>query len=406
MRLTPFGRGLVVLALVLAAFSLFFDDAAAAVAAGGLVVLLFVRAAVFLSSLSATARSLSVTRSVSSRFVRQGAVIEVTTRSDGAVPPSFSASVSDLPPEGAVAAGGSMSGPAGGILRYSIAPLVIGRHSFPGIRLAFSDLFFSDEVTLPAPDGPGLTVFPSSDYALPGKDLYGEAEAPVVSTLPSPGVRSFREYIPGDDPRKIDWKLTARYDTLYVREYMGRADTSHLLVFDLPDVSVPFPPDAFARVREAAVAAVARQPSGPSVLLVSGPNLVAFLPRVADPGRVTAMMQRLAPSPRLHSLYRYARTPVLRRRYERGWPPAAKALLSHRTATSFEVQVAAALSGLSTSTAHVFSLALGDVSHLCLLAEQGRLQGMAVHLHVPEGSVSPRFRARIRGCPFASVEAV
>ena len=31
----------------------------------------------------------------------------------------------------------------------------------------------------------------------------------------------FREYMPGDDIRRIDWNAYGRLDRLYVKEYMG-----------------------------------------------------------------------------------------------------------------------------------------------------------------------------------------
>jgi uncharacterized protein (DUF58 family) len=337
-------------------------------------------------------------------------VIEVTARVDHALPSSFSAGISDLLPDGAVAAGGSPAASLGGspvTFGYAIAPLVIGRHTFPGIRLDFSDLFFSTTVTLLTAGGPDLTVFPASEFALPGKDAFGESEAPAFSPLPSPGVRSFRRYQTGDDPRKIDWKLSAKHDTLYVREHMGVAEDSRLLVVDLPDASLPYPADEFSRLKEAAVASAFPASRAVSVLLISGPNVIAFLPMVADPERLVAMMQGLAPAPRLHALYRYPSTMALRSRTRKGLAGlVTAAFLPHRTATSFEDQVARALSGLSVNTAHLFSLVRGDPSHLCLVAEQGRRHHVAFHLHVPRGTDQAQLRARIAGCPFATLEAV
>jgi len=41
-----------------------------------------------------------------------------------------------------------------------------------------------------------------------------------------------REYVPGDNTRRIDWKATARYDETYVREFEGELDTETIIIFD------------------------------------------------------------------------------------------------------------------------------------------------------------------------------
>ena len=41
-----------------------------------------------------------------------------------------------------------------------------------------------------------------------------------------------RDYLPGDDPRTIDWKVTARTGTPYVRVYTEERDRPALLVVD------------------------------------------------------------------------------------------------------------------------------------------------------------------------------
>lgn len=434
MDLTRCGTGIVLLALVLAFFAFLFDDIPAAAAAGGLVFFLSARSVVLLSTLSSTAASLAVTRTVSSRYVRRGTAIEVTTRIDHTLRPSFSLHMTDLLPDGSALIGGSPAEVHEGTIKYTIAPLSIGEHAFPGIRLTLADLFFTATLTdrRAQSTAPFLTVLPASDYTLSGKDLYGEAESPTISPVTSPGIRSFREYLPGDDPRKIDWKMSAKHDALWVREYMGRSDTAQLLIVDLPDASLPFSPEAFTRLKEAAVAAIAPRLSssrGLPVLLISGANLVSFSPVESNPEKVIALMRQLSPFPRLHHLYRHTSTPALRRRYslqngmspgiplEAGHAPAEEpfartlasvtgSFLSRRTPTTYEAQLARALHPLSTSTAHLFSLAGGDVSHLSLLAEQATLRGMAVHLHIPEESCDLPTRAKINRCSFASVEVV
>ena len=130
-------------------------------------------------------------------------------------------------------------------------------------------------------------------------------------------------------------------------------------------------------------------------------------------------MRQLTPSPRLHSLYRYTSTRTLRRRSARilrtpggadSFPATLSRItgefLSHRTATAFEATITRSLSTLSTSTAHLFSLAKDDASHLCVLAEQALALGMAVHLHIPREADVNNLRLRAGRCRFASLEVI
>ncbi len=45
-------------------------------------------------------------------------------------------------------------------------------------------------------------------------------------------LRDLREYVPGDDPRRIDWNVTARMDTPYVREYAEDRELTAWLLLD------------------------------------------------------------------------------------------------------------------------------------------------------------------------------
>ncbi|MFA5295965.1 MAG: DUF58 domain-containing protein [Methanoregulaceae archaeon] len=419
MKPTRCSQGIVLLTVVLALFSFFFDDLPAAVAAGGLLFFLIARGALFFSVLQRTAGSLAVSRSVSSLFARQGSRVSVRAVVSGEVPPGYFAVVSDLPPEGSYLSAGSATGVVLGpaVLSYTLTPMGIGEHDFSGIHLSFSDLFFRTGLTIRMA-GESLTVLPLAAYSLPGRDAAGETEVPHITPLTSAGIREFREYMRGDDPRRIDWKLSAKYDQLWVREYMGRALHSLLLIVDLPDMHQPLDEEVFSRFRDATAGVIADQVQGSretAVLLISGPNLLSFLPSVSDTGALVAMLRELMPSPRLHHLFRYAPTPVLRARYAHlagrkdlfadVLTRVTGSFLATRLPTLFEAQVSRVFSAAQTPTTHVFSLALGDASHLRVLAGQAAGAGMDAHLHIPRERWD-LVRQKVRGSGFASVEVV
>src|SRR5574338_859318 len=43
----------------------------------------------------------------------------------------------------------------------------------------------------------------------------------------------YRQYMPGDDIRRIDWKVYARSDRYYMKEYEGETNTNVYLLLDI-----------------------------------------------------------------------------------------------------------------------------------------------------------------------------
>ncbi len=418
MRFSRCSRGIAALAVVLALLALFFDALPAALVSGGLVVFLASRGALFLSGLSSAAGSLLVHRSLSPLMVRQGTAVTVVSEGRITVPPGCAALITDLPPHGAVVAGATEVAAAGDFrLDYAITPLATGEHAFRGVALSFSDPFFATTLTLRTGGTlePSLVVLPSTEYPVTGREGYGERESAAFSALKSPEIRAFREYLPGDDPRRIDWKLSAKYDTLYVREYLGRAEYATLLAVDLPDAALPYDREAFERLKEAAASVIiARmQDRVPfSVLLVSGPNVVSYAPLDRDPQRLLALITKLAPVSRVHSLYRYRSTGALKRRlsdlassepFVQRFSAIAAGHLSHRLPHTFELQVSRVFQALPGSSAHLFTLADRDTSHLRILSEQATLRGIRLEVHIPKEGHVPGRLGRSLAAPVAVV---
>jgi len=61
---------------------------------------------------------------------------------------------------------------------------------------------------------------------------------------------SLREYVPGDDPRQIHWRSTARTGTLIVRDHVDTTEPSATVVLDTRAVALS--PDAFEHAAEVA----------------------------------------------------------------------------------------------------------------------------------------------------------
>jgi hypothetical protein len=424
-ELSRCSRGIVVLIIFFWVFALLFDAFPAVVAAGALSFFLITRSVLFLHALQSMITGLDLERSVSPLLVRQGSAITVETRVNVGAPRGLLGKITDLIPHGTVVSSGSPAGviPGGQSPRlsisYTMTPFALGNHPFRGISVQVSDKFFSTSLTSFPKNAanPSITILPSSGYALTERNVYGEAESRAITILPGSSVRSFRPYVPGDDLRKIDWKLSAKYDSLFIREFMGKAEHATLFIIDLPDAALPFAEKSFERLKEAVLGAFTMPEFSSrtfSVILISGSNVVTskvIKPELPD---LSGLMKYLIPTNRTHSLYRTSSIAALKRHYdgreisgtqfEGSLYRISVAFLSHRPPTLFESQIDRIFQSVPVSIVHLFSLADHDESHLRLLAERAAMRGMDIVLHIPRECYSRRTRVKIKQCRFSSIE--
>lgn len=137
----------------------------------------------------------------------------------------------------------------------------------------------------------------------------------------------YRAYAPGDEWRRVDWKLLARADRYYVRE--AERD-SHVAVWLWLDASASMAEPSrsvagldklhYARVVLACVAAIAQRQGDAFGLIVCGGDGVKFTPAARGPRqmrRVLAQLSRteaagrLPPAETLRASLHFARSPSL-----------------------------------------------------------------------------------------------
>lgn len=128
-------------------------------------------------------------------------------------------------------------------LNYTAYLPSAGRMSLPGVRLILEDMYglFREH---------RFREFPKSYRVLPGYYEAGELRPTVKrnNTLPRHGIHrlqrsgmgsellELREYVPGDPPKSIAWKVSARRDKLLTRQYESEVPVRvHLIV----DGSIP-----------------------------------------------------------------------------------------------------------------------------------------------------------------------
>jgi len=415
-RLKRCAQGISLLVILLSACALILDDPAILLAGSTLLAGLFGLWYSFDRRFRQAVASIRVTRSLERAVVRTGTTLRVTTAITMQVPSHLQVTVSEILPAGVVvqdgetaASSGTSSSPETFRLAYRITPLVHGTMHFSGITLVVQDYFFENSIVLSAEPfrGPALSVQPRGLFEPSGRGLTAETrEIEKMALLSGLGVRAMREYYAGDDLRRIDWKLTAKHNKLFIREYAGVVNLPPLIVVDLPWRGASCPAEAFERM-VAAVAGMVEHSTKmhqySTVLLVSGPNILHFLIEEKDLQRsISALREWMHPVERTAHFYRMADRSDLRSRVRaleiqsgRTQDPSTQKFLgsvkkqylrslgAHQT-HAFNAQVARTLIPLTVDEVYVFSLVAGDASHLVQLIRQAKAMKLRVHVRIPQ----------------------
>jgi len=428
---TRYTHGIFVAALAMLLCAWFLDSIPALFLSVFLGGFLAFRAIAFLRVAAAAGATLTLSRVAKPEILRQGGTSSIGTTLQIGVPPGVKAVISDIPPSGAPVIQGQAITPElepGDhtlTLRYGITCLSSGSITWRGADLVLSDPFYS--ITLPFRGGafrhPVLHVNPMGRYQRrEGLGIYGEKDLEKLTVMKGYGIRAFRDYITGDDPRSIDWKLSAKHGKLFVREYSGTSGKYPLLVMDLPDSAVPCPENLRDTVLGAALEAARDMSTGPqgcSLMIISGANLLAFLPnerslqkiesalfefhspqrsvqcyRTLDPVVAEAIRTRIAGNAGLQSDFMKRLVEIYTR-----FIPEMRPL-------PFDIQCARALSRRNETALHVLTTATGDVSHLATLGLYARRMGIEASLGLPDVMASPDLMRTLRGAGYALVKVV
>jgi hypothetical protein len=221
--------------------------------------------------------------------------------------------------------------------------------------------------------------------------------------------------------KTVDWKLSARFSKLYVREYAGLMGEPPVLVIDLPDRSTVVDTPGFEQLLgslQAALEKAIRFYQASSLLIISGPNLVEYLPIRRDMASWFSVQQQLIPADRRVHAFRASGDRDLAHRLSGHRALTAENTL-HSPAgedgafadrlqeihaaftpggrmTVFERQMGRIIPDLGISDLYLFSLCAGDTSHIRRIAEISRMHGMRVHAVIPQGSRSPSLQYTLR----------
>lgn len=398
-------QGLGVLALSLGVYAVLFDDPAGSAVAGVIALFVLFRAALFYRAAASLLRSVTMERTLGKRIVRQGGRLPVRAlvTYDASLPLSVGAE-DILPPVAVIDGVQACHEQKPGIIsiRYVLRLMGAGETSFEGVSLSFHDPFFSATVPVKRSDlcSPSLRVVPESVR----EEGYGRGMGEGLNAgggmtlVNAEDIRGFHEYIPGEDLAQVDWKLSAKFGALYIREHEGLSGGAPLVLIDLPDVRNTPGAEDFARFSIAACGeaeGVCTHFEACPLLIISGGEVRTFLRGSPEQKDFIAALAMIRPVERAGHLYRYLdpvsvqariRTPrgggegVFRERLTSIIPVFG----SKNGILPFRLTVARAIRSSGAAAVVIYTTGRGDCSHLSLVVLEALRQGLNVKLRVPE----------------------
>lgn len=438
MQLTRCTQWFLALVTLLTFFSFVFDDIPSLIAAAGLTLFLTYRAVFFLSGVNNAASAVQVTRNPGKRFVRQGTVVEAETLVTCKNIPGLSLTFADNLPAGTFLVSGKsvmplLDGNHKCRLRYKFRSLAVGTIIFTGITMSAKDRFFRSEIIINKQQkGDQVVVYPSVRF---NQEYHAATEGgniEKITPIKSMDIRAFREYADGDTLRDIDWKLSAKYNKLYVKEYMGLEENDFLYVVDLPDASLPYPKPAFEKLKESIGSLLAKEFTSKTkftVFFISGGNFIGNITFYNDPDEITDVLNMIRPENRTFHLYRSGRNDRMSN-VLRGWKNSGTGVsvtendgmeydrfTEHLKVISdsfagnngqlfFERQLRRVLHGVQSNSLAVFSLAVGDVGHLRAVAKVTGTMKMKSSIYIPEETYDTETDKKLSYCLFDRVEVI
>lgn len=407
-------QGLCLTGLILISCSLILDDLGIFFAGGTLITAILGQYIIFEHRLQEIVKSVEIQRTLSRNPVRKGTMLQVVSSISFKGLDRMSVQISDLLPSGTILAGGittiaTQPHPSFSAHQcsYQIIPLTHGPHPFSGVSLTVRNLFFEDTLRLARESDrqPVLSVLPTGLFAAPTPELSeGTRDNRKTSVRSGIDIHSLREYCPGDDLRHVDWKISAKYDKLFIRKYTALMNHPPLIIIDLPWSGTPFPEKEFNRmVSEAAglVKHTIEKYQQVSVLIISGPNILHLIREEKNISRCMSELQEwMHPAERLVHFYHMPDRSDLRSHVrdsenalrlaedlpEKGFFEIMRdrylGILQYQRAPAFSGQVARTLSRILMTEAFIFSLGCGDNSHIRHVERPLKSQNIRVHFRI------------------------
>lgn len=231
--------------------------------------------------------SVVLSRSTDRLIISEGTASDITLAVSAELPAGMQAGIREILPARVVYEHPqndiSLTGVQMVTASYRAVYLTHGNFRFPGIDFEVCNPYYTSQHRLTAAQftGPEIHVQPVPYFEKAKKAGPGEREIDRARVYKGLEIRSFRNYVAGDDLRFIDWKLSAKHGKFIVREYSGLEKRPGIVVLDLPDLSCDIDPDSLKGMIRHATGKITREletTGAVSVVLISGINSISVLP--------------------------------------------------------------------------------------------------------------------------------
>ena len=178
-----------------------------------------------------------------------------------------------------------------------------GGAGFRGLLIEAADTFFSITIACSSPRyaGEPITVHPSSgkvgslgglSMAVAGSDVRRK-EFDRLGVYRGEDTSGFRPFRQGDDISMVDWKLTAKYGTTFIRQRTTQGGDAPLVIVDLP-VSGDAESISVLSAASEAIERIVQEFGECSLLVISGGEVIDYYAHQNDP---SAVLPLLTPQP-------------------------------------------------------------------------------------------------------------
>lgn len=400
--------------ILLSVLAAFFDQPGLLFVSCSLGLFVLFRYIYFFHTILKIASSCSITRKVEKKHFHQGNQIRVVLEIKIHNPDNFQVSYTEILPPGWILAQGDLEIPIctseehASKLTYWFISMIHGIRGFVGGDLIISDYFFSITLRLSGKkySYPEIKIIPVPLFEKEDKiTSFIGREIDQLGLVHGQGIRSFREYIPGDEMKTIDWKMSAKYAKLFVREYTSLHFKSPLIIVDLPDIDVNENDDRFiiiVRAISGIIDKALKRGTKLSLLVISGPNIIEMLIEDHNWNNLMELVRnKFHPTSRLHHLYRVKQRSLIRKEirdimdisdipdfekeknYYKNKVHILHKILLDSGMTRFSVQITRLLGIIHPDEVYLYSLCSGDLSHIEEIINQTRYQNIKFQLKTP-----------------------
>lgn len=316
MKTTSCSNGLLAVFLILLLLAGILDDPVLLMAGTSVGLLFMGLCLLFLQTVEKTYRTITGSWKMEKSLIRQGRSNAIDCTLCLEIPPGYMVRYLDTVPAMCSLESGEnqtwtdIAGSQILTLSYRFIPNYHGTIYHEGGIITIQNRFFSSSLPLrpekssvPSVQVQPWPLFGPVEKHGSGKDL--ERIGPVKGY----SIRQFREYLPGDDIRHVDWKISAKRGTLYIREYATPSDELPMVIVDLPDSGQQIDMQAFSRMVSSISGYVESKlaKKEPIRLMgISGPNMSDLYYEGYDMAHcLTIIRERIHPVPRTFHLFRF-----------------------------------------------------------------------------------------------------